>query len=504
MPYSGKNDPNLPENVKKMPADDREQWVEVFNSAYKSCISDGGSAKSCETSAFKQANGVMKKAAISFRSLLSLVKRIFGAKVEQALGIPDLYGQVATAAYEDEASNYAWLIDVYVGDSGMFAVFSSVGKLFKVPVTVDTESNTATIPSFGDWEEVKEEFVPVNQVKSSFKIRAQKDGTNRWFLIAGTTILNRNAQIDSSNLFDNMIKKCENGSEYPYLTFFHLGRAFQMGTCDYLARDGVALIASGVFDDSNLAKAMIRSYESEPDYWGSSIGFLAEEPEMIEIVQDVKLPVYNDGELVEISILPEKQACAIMTALRSTKEVNRMEKRVEEAIKKLADGDETLAEEFISKVDDVNRSVTEQNLIHRSTEEETVTEEPVVEEEEIVIGEPVTQEIEISDEVIQTIADKVLAAVSEKLGGIQQAVEDLGKDVLSLHAIQIKQSKDVEAELTLLKRSDEDKLAELEKDQSAKIVNKIRVTHRPTQRSQEDEEKPNFAEIASATLSNLK
>lgn len=61
MPYSGADDPNLPANVKKMSAADRAQWVAIFNDVLDKCIKDGGSTATCEPSAFKQANGVIKK-----------------------------------------------------------------------------------------------------------------------------------------------------------------------------------------------------------------------------------------------------------------------------------------------------------------------------------------------------------------------------------------------------------------------------------------------------------
>ena len=518
MPYSGKNDPNLPANVQEMPAADREQWVEVFNAAYDSCISDGGTSSECETSAFKQANGVIKKKsdAVSLRTVFEAIKRFFGMTEKRALGLPDLYNQVAMAAYEDPDANYAWLIDVYLGAEGMFAIFSSMGHLYKATVSVDLDTNKAEIPVFSEWEEVKEEYVPVSQAKSSFKIRAQSDGSFRWFLIAGTTILNRNAQIDSSDLFDSMVAKCRESDSYPYLTFFHLGEAFKMGKCDFVDRDGVALLASGVFDDSKLARSMIKAYEAEPDYWGSSIGFYAEEPEMVEIAQDIKLPVYNDGEWIEISILPEKQACAIMTALRSTKEVNRMEKRVEDAIRKLAGEDEDLATEFVSMVDDVNRTVQEQGMIHRSSEtepeveeeaEDTVIEDPEPTEDPAPPEPESVQEIEIDQELVDQIAEKVLAGVKESIKGIKTEVEQLAKDVLNLHGVQIKTEKELSAKIEKLSQDEEEKKLEWERDASSKVINKARVTFRPTQRTSEkdaEEEAPNFAEIASETVSKLK
>jgi len=533
MPYSGANDPDLPSNVKDMPTKDRKQWVEVFNSTYNACIKDGGSTKTCEGKAFRYANGVLKK---KYQSLFRFIRNLFDPEYEelqeQALGFPDLYNQIAMAAYNDENSRNAWLVNVYLDKGGMFAIFSSEGALYKASVKYNANKNEATIPPFEKWEKVQEEFVPVSQNK--FAIRAQKDGSVRWLLIAGTTVLNRNAEIDSSELFDDMIAKCEQSGKYPYLTFFHLGKSFEMGTCDFLAREGVALVASGLFDLSKkVAQSMVKAYEEDPDYWGSSLGFYAEHPDMVEIARDIKLPVYKKGELIEISILPEEQACAVMTALRSTKEVNRMNKRTEEAIKKLAGEDEELAEEFIGMVDDVNRSVEEQGLIHReaseenseettteeTTTEETTTEETTTEETtesvEQAVEEGTTEEkpaeqiseLEVDEELVQRIADQVIAdpKIAGILENVEKAIADLAKEVHDLHASGISTSKKLSERIESLEHSDEEKRRQWEQDLSPKIINKIRVTHRPTQRSEDEtSDKQSFAEIASQTLSNLK
>jgi len=61
MPYSGSGDDSLPDYVKELSEDKRAQWVAVFNSAYDSCMEDGGESDKCETSAFTQANGVVMK-----------------------------------------------------------------------------------------------------------------------------------------------------------------------------------------------------------------------------------------------------------------------------------------------------------------------------------------------------------------------------------------------------------------------------------------------------------
>lgn len=59
MPYDSVAD--LPANVKNKPAKVQRQWMAVFNSAFASCMKDEfGSTAKCESSAFAQANGVIK------------------------------------------------------------------------------------------------------------------------------------------------------------------------------------------------------------------------------------------------------------------------------------------------------------------------------------------------------------------------------------------------------------------------------------------------------------
>lgn len=59
MPYSGSDDKNLPDHIKKLPDGLRSQWVSVWNRTYKACKDQGG--EDCEGRAFKIANGVIKK-----------------------------------------------------------------------------------------------------------------------------------------------------------------------------------------------------------------------------------------------------------------------------------------------------------------------------------------------------------------------------------------------------------------------------------------------------------
>jgi hypothetical protein len=108
MPYSGADDPNLPENVKKMPAKKRRQWVDIFNSVYKSCIDGGGTNKTCEPSAFAQANGVLKKEESRMPNLFDAIKKLIGRSIKSV----DTWNGAASQYADADAYCSACLIDV--------------------------------------------------------------------------------------------------------------------------------------------------------------------------------------------------------------------------------------------------------------------------------------------------------------------------------------------------------------------------------------------------------
>lgn len=83
MPYSGANDVDLPSNVQAMPQAKREQWVAIFNKTYNNCRKDSvgggaGSAKNCESLAFRIANGSVKKE-------VGMEKQVPRTEVERAM-----------------------------------------------------------------------------------------------------------------------------------------------------------------------------------------------------------------------------------------------------------------------------------------------------------------------------------------------------------------------------------------------------------------------------------
>lgn len=61
MPYSANDVSGLPANVRGLSAKSRRRWVDVWNSVYTKCLNSAEpESGGCETSAFRQANGVIK------------------------------------------------------------------------------------------------------------------------------------------------------------------------------------------------------------------------------------------------------------------------------------------------------------------------------------------------------------------------------------------------------------------------------------------------------------
>lgn len=512
MPYSGPGDASLPDYVKKMPKNKKAQWVHVFNSAFAGCMKKKGDKKACETFAFKNANGVVKDSLVH-----ALVTPIFDAlfrrnKEDRSISIPQVYDNVrATLQKAIQATDtWEWLLDVYYDDGALFAISTSGGKLYRREISITSEDNVEV----GDPIQVKAEFPTVSQ--SRIMTQRQKDGSTRWFLLTGTTVINRNGSIDSSKLFDNMIARCEKSKEYPYLDFFHLRNAFRLGSTDWLARDGAVSLASGIMDDTPEGRAMIKAWAKDPDYWGASNSFYPiGGATMMEIADGIQIPVYEDGVYHSIGILPETEACSLFTAMQVSdraKETINMEERVLEALRKLADGDEDLLNGWIKKVDETNETIVQENMVRRETEgtEEAPTESPVPELETPAAppAQPETREVIIDDAVIEQISARVsentiapaVAKLTALIEGLSTNVVTLQKQIGDMQTAALK----VNSRIADLEKDDEVKREAWAKD-LPRSETRTRVTYRPSApaKPEQGSEEKNMEDIANATLANI-
>ena len=277
-----------------------------------------------------------------------------------------VYSQVDSAVWN--GGEDMWLYELYNDNDGStYAIAGREGKLFRASVT--TANGEVGI---GEWTQVEVQHVPVSESITLFR---QADGQYRWAGIACTAILNKSFELDSTALFDRFIERfaARNLEQSPVrMDFFHENIFF--GEVDYVARDGYSLIASGLFYDNEIGRAVVAGLEAEPEYWGQSISFNPKAPPtLVDIGNDISFPVWEDGELERIALLPRDRASAWFTTIntRSTD----MNAKILDALKRLVGEDN--AEALAGQSDDINERVADEDLIARSTEEETTEPDPV-------------------------------------------------------------------------------------------------------------------------------
>jgi len=276
-----------------------------------------------------------------------------------------------------------WFLDTYHTATENYAVAAKEGALYKVPIVIG-EGDTVTL---GEWQRVVTEHVPAAGATQTetpatetpaeerfFRVRRQSDGRYRWVAVSCTAVLNRVGEIDSTKLFDSFVERINDGEPMPQLDFFHVDGT-DMGEADFVARDGFTLVASGLFEDSAIGRAAAEGLTKDPGYWGTSILYApTSEPQLVDF-SGITIPVYEQGILRKITILPEARAAALFTNI-TKRSKDTMKKEVSDALKKLL-GDDALVAEMAGRVDGVNRMADTGAVVAR----DTATVKPLLEQQ---------------------------------------------------------------------------------------------------------------------------
>lgn len=438
------------------------------------------------------------------------------------LGTSNDFGDVVPIGY---------VKDVYI-DSGnqIFCLYTKGdGKLYTMQVNVDDQSQI----TFGDETEVFMEFTPVS--RSAIRVQRMADGKSRWYAApACTAVLNRDGEIDSTKLFDSFIEYIDRTGEYPDMDFFHLDDRLTFGKADLVFRDGVNLVISGTFDDSEIAKAAIEAIERDGDYWGLSIAYLPTEyPETIRSSQGVKIEVFNAGILRFVSLLPEDTAASILTRISVEREVNLMNAAQEKALRELTGDNDKLFDQMKETLKNNNRQASEPGVITRkgkgnvlavknsaapaakpAVKDAPVTETPVVEREfsdddidalfksekfaerfgEFLEARAATEEPEADGEEAPVeepaVEAPVVATSTDEIRALTKVVTELSKTVTAMQKARAVEE-EVEGDLP-------------ERLNQAKIVRpRGTATILPSQLRNQDRQSISLAEVANRTLQNV-
>lgn len=403
--------------------------------------------------------------------------------VVQYAAIEQVLSQIEMAL-DDE---YAWINDVYMDGQGTSLLVSSKGKLYRFRLSV-SESNDVTL---GEPEEVAIDIKPRQRSQSIIR---QADGSYRWVSVSCTSVLNRVGEIDSTELYDSFVDYAERTGDYPIRQFYHQGKAYRTGKADFLARVGYSLITSGLYDDTELAQAEVAARMADPEYWGDSIGFTADTPEMLEVQSGVSIPVYRKGVLHEISTLPEADAGAWFTNFTNV-EVNRMNDKQFAAFVKLFGGDETKARQWLEENPEaLNRQIGEAGMLARSQDTDEGN-EPVSQPED----QPQTRTIEMDDDTLDVIVDRVVERMQETQTSLTDTLAEITRKMdefstaLQAHASQLT---GLQAD-----RDEQDRQRVMDMPST-----RTRVTYRPRNNGgdQPQEDQPeSMADKASATLEKI-
>lgn len=285
---------------------------------------------------------------------------IYGDTEQRAVGLNELAMMIYDKV-EDTYGEMAILHDIYHANGEMFAIVMENGRMWQVPFGLDDMDEV----QFGEAQQVKMDFTPAER---SVTVTRQADGRYRATMLACTAILNRVGEIDTSELFDDFVYHFNSGDEDEVrIDFYHLPGS-EVGTIDFVARDGYVLICSGLFDDDEIGRAFAEGIMRDAGYWGTSIMYQPTEGEMMEVGR-VSIPAYTRGILRRVSVLPEQHAASLFTDIELGGK-NRMNQIILDALKKLLGDNDELVGEVEQRVDGVNRAVPEDGLIARTTEDE--------------------------------------------------------------------------------------------------------------------------------------
>jgi cation transport regulator len=407
MPYSMDNPPS---KIKGLPKHAKEIWIAAFNAALKE-YDDEGKATATAWSAVKKAGyeqdekGEWHKAN-AITELWDSIKRLFIPLIDDD---PEERAIKDAASWSGAASNYdsteayckACLINTNTGDPANWtqdncklpvkdpggsyvkqgihaaAVALAGGRTpLKAPPEEKAKAANKLISLYNQMDEIAPDSIykaagkepPKRMIaylptQTRFTITRDAQGVPRWLMIAASAVVNKVGAIDSTILFDNFIRHAEESSEYPVLDFLHEGERVRFGVADWLRRDGALYLASGGFDDTELARGAIAGLEAQADYWGASIAYRVTQAPLM-LVSEGEIPVYTDGVNNFISIVPKRLAANLFTAALVAEEVRRMDKRTYEELCKLV-GEER-AKQFEAQVDDANRTITDTGMVTRA------------------------------------------------------------------------------------------------------------------------------------------
>jgi hypothetical protein len=355
-------------------------------------------------------------------------------KKDRVLSLNDIVTKIYQYS-EENVDPYSYVEGLYVDDNNdTFAILASSGKLKNLSYSIS--GGELVVNSVTD---VVIDFTPVSQ--SRVMVKRTSDTESLWYGIVASAVLNRNAEIDTTKMFQYLEENYKERSAY--LTFQHLPKEpFEFGTVDGVFRYNEFLIGYGRIDTSKALGRAAETALSSGEY-GFSIGFMSNEGKIID-VGGVKIRTFEVAQLIEVSILKESNAANLFTQA-NYKERLTMASR-EQALKALTEylNDEDEATKLVEQADFKSREIHDNGLITRQNEDALGE---VLEDNNEDEGET-EMNLELTEETLQVIGRAAGDAIKENNVALIEALKEvLNPIVTELAALKERQVQADEVEL---------------------------------------------------------
>jgi len=187
-PYSSVDE--VPDSV---PAAHKAQWMEVWNNVYKKALANGSSKEDAEAAAFKQANGVVKKAKArsvreqievrgveNKREMDSLEDTIKEVCLALAAAFPRAANGVQTSAPAPMMDGRFYEMETFQdeeGDGYVIVGDYTTGEYFSITFNHDESKDEGNEITFGEPQSVEKEWVPSD--RTAKRLAEQRDMVER-------------------------------------------------------------------------------------------------------------------------------------------------------------------------------------------------------------------------------------------------------------------------------------------------------------------------------------
>lgn len=264
---------------------------------------------------------------MAFFCIMGIFERLFGNK-KRARDLASIDRELADYAWKNQ-----WLYHgLYTENGGMFVIaqeWNDDGTLDPILFRVDIALVDDQL-QYGTPYAVTQRFEPAVSVERT------ADGELLYYGVVGSAFVNRDGEIDSTQLFENFVNRQAEGNPLPYLDVYHLGEKTRIGRAIANFAIGALYYEIGKFDDSERARAWAEAIATHPDKFGFSIAYQPAGIARIEKIHGVSVPVYDDGVHVATSLLLAEHAAAHFTGARTRGIMSNIyDERIEQALELL-------------------------------------------------------------------------------------------------------------------------------------------------------------------------